>query len=102
MLVDVFFGKAGEEDAVKAGVESVEVGAAHVADTWLGLKKIKRGRVKTDYDLNQNSNAHLNFRKRFLLFPTEAAVKTSDASGDKHNMIIPHDMHVSISYFHFK
>lgn len=33
MLVDVFFGKAGEEDAVKAGVKSVEVGAAHVADT---------------------------------------------------------------------
>lgn len=33
MLVDVFFGKAGKEDAVKAGVESVEVGATHVADT---------------------------------------------------------------------
>lgn len=32
MFVDVFFGKAGEEDAVEAGVESVQVGAAHVAD----------------------------------------------------------------------
>lgn len=38
MLVDVFFGKAGKVDAVKAGVESVEVGAAHVADTRLGLE----------------------------------------------------------------
>lgn len=33
MLMDVFFGKAGEEDAVKARVESVEVGTTHVADT---------------------------------------------------------------------
>lgn len=33
VLVDVFFGKAGEEDTVEAGVESVEVGATHVADT---------------------------------------------------------------------
>lgn len=33
MLVDVLFGKTGKEDAVEAGVESVEVGAAHVANT---------------------------------------------------------------------
>lgn len=39
VLVDVFFGKTGEEDTVEARVESVEVGAAHVADTWLGLKE---------------------------------------------------------------
>lgn len=39
MLVDVFFGKAGEEDAVEAGVEPVEVGATHVTDTRLGLKE---------------------------------------------------------------
>lgn len=32
VLVDVFFGKAGEEDTVEARVESVEVGATHVAD----------------------------------------------------------------------
>ena len=32
VFVDMFFGKAGEEDAVEAGVESVEVGAAHVTD----------------------------------------------------------------------
>lgn len=37
MFMDVFFGKAGEEDTVEAGVESAEVGAAHVADTGLGL-----------------------------------------------------------------
>lgn len=33
VLVDVFFGKAGEEDTVEAGVKSAEVGTAHVADT---------------------------------------------------------------------
>lgn len=32
MFVDVFLGEAGEEDTVEAGVESVEVGSAHVAD----------------------------------------------------------------------
>lgn len=37
--MDVFFGKAGEEYTVEARVESVEVGATHVADTWLGLKE---------------------------------------------------------------
>lgn len=41
MLVDVFFGKAGEEDAVEAGVESVEVGTTHVTDTRLGLEQKK-------------------------------------------------------------
>ena len=46
VLVDVFFGKAGKEDTMKAGVESVEVGTAHVADTWLGLKKSKRKEQK--------------------------------------------------------
>lgn len=39
VLMDVFFGKAGEEDAVKAGVESAEVSAAHVADARLGLER---------------------------------------------------------------
>lgn len=39
MFVNVFFGKAGKEDTVEAGVESVEVGAAHVADAWLGLEE---------------------------------------------------------------
>ena len=33
VFVDVFFGKAGEEDAVETGVESVQVGTAHMADT---------------------------------------------------------------------
>lgn len=37
MLMNMFFGKAGKEDAVEAGMESVEVGTAHVADTRLGL-----------------------------------------------------------------
>lgn len=42
VFMDVFFGKAGEEDAVKAGVESAEVGPAHVADTWLRLEERKQ------------------------------------------------------------
>lgn len=33
MFMDMFFGKAGEEDTVEAGVESVEVGATHVTET---------------------------------------------------------------------
>lgn len=37
VLVDVFLGEAAEKDAVEAGVESVEVGAAHVTDARLGL-----------------------------------------------------------------
>lgn len=37
VFVDVVFGKAAEEDTGEAGVESVEVGTAHVADTRLGL-----------------------------------------------------------------
>lgn len=32
MFMDVFFGEAGKEDTVEAGVESVEVGSAHVTD----------------------------------------------------------------------
>lgn len=33
VIVDVFLGEAGEEDTVEAGVESVQVSAARVADT---------------------------------------------------------------------
>lgn len=39
VLVDVFLREAAEKDAVQAGVESVEVGAAHVTDARLGLEK---------------------------------------------------------------
>ena len=38
VLVDVFLGEAAEEDAVEAGVEPVQVRAAHVTDTRLGLR----------------------------------------------------------------
>lgn len=40
---------------------------------------------------NHNSNTRLNFRKRYLLLPTKAAVKTldSNASSDEHTMINP-------------
>lgn len=33
MFVNVFLGKAAKEDAVEAGMKSVQVGAAHVTDT---------------------------------------------------------------------
>lgn len=39
VLVDVFLREAAEKDAVQAGVESVEVGAAHVTNARLGLEK---------------------------------------------------------------
>lgn len=61
MLVDVFFGKAGEEDTVEAGVESVEVGATHVTDTRLGLKqknKQETRRERLSQKQNQN-NCHI-------------------------------------------
>lgn len=56
MFMDVFFGKAGKEDAVEAGVESVEVGTAHVADTWLGLENINKKNqkvIKTNNDFEK-------------------------------------------------
>lgn len=43
VLVDVFLGEAAEKDAVEAGVESVEVGAAHVTDARLGLVEGREG-----------------------------------------------------------
>lgn len=43
VLVNVFLGEAAEEDAGEAGVEPVQVGAAHVTDTRLGLQGAREG-----------------------------------------------------------
>lgn len=45
VLVDVFPREAAEEDAVEAGMESVQVGTTHVTDARLGLgeRNIKQG-----------------------------------------------------------
>lgn len=37
VLVDVFLRKAAKENAVKTGMESVQVGTTHVTDARLGL-----------------------------------------------------------------
>lgn len=45
VLVDVLPREAAEEDAVEAGMESVQVGTTHVTDARLGLgeRNIKQG-----------------------------------------------------------
>lgn len=43
VLVDVFLRKTAEKDAVETRVKSVQVGAAHVTDTRLGLERKTQG-----------------------------------------------------------
>lgn len=43
VLVDVFLCKTAKKDTVETGVEPVQVGAAHVTDTRLGLKRGREG-----------------------------------------------------------
>lgn len=59
VFVDVFFGKAGEEDAAEAGVEPVEVGAAHVTEAGLGLQERRRPVRKTSSSSWDQSKAEL-------------------------------------------
>lgn len=46
VLVDVLLRKAAKEDAVEAGMESVQVGTTHVTDARLGLgRKTSNGEI---------------------------------------------------------
>lgn len=54
VFVDVFLRETAEEDAVETGMESVQVGTAHVADTRLCLQRVTgRGREEVNKRLHK-------------------------------------------------